>query len=134
MSALTRRSYTVSSLSMPYVVESTSKGDRVFDIFSRLLKERVVMLNGEVNDSSSAVIVAQLLFLESETPDLPIHLYVFFFNQDQFSWWVCDVRFSDIRHYAVYIFSCSHSLYRPSVFHGKFTACRWRAKSSPYTT
>jgi ATP-dependent Clp protease protease subunit len=58
------------------VVESTSKGERAFDIYSRLLKERIVMLNGPVEDTMSNTIVAQLLFLESENPDKDISLFV----------------------------------------------------------
>jgi len=58
------------------VVESTSKGERAFDIYSRLLKERIVMLNGPVEDMMSNTIVAQLLFLESENPDKDISLFV----------------------------------------------------------
>ena len=54
---------------VPMVVEQTSRGERSYDIFSRLLKERIIMLSGEVNDDTSNLIVAQLLFLESEDPD-----------------------------------------------------------------
>ena len=61
---------------IPMVVESTSKGERAFDIYSRLLKERIVMLNGPVEDMMSNTIVAQLLFLESENPDKDIGLFV----------------------------------------------------------
>ena len=50
---------------VPMVVEQTSRGERSYDIFSRLLKDRIIMLNGEVNDASASLIVAQLLFLES---------------------------------------------------------------------
>ena len=66
----------VKALGIPYVIESSPRGERVFDIFSRLLKERIVMLNGEVNDTVSAVIVAQLLFLEAENPAKPISFYI----------------------------------------------------------
>jgi hypothetical protein len=62
--------------SIPYVVESSPRGERVFDIFSRLLKERIILLNGEIHDSTSAIIVAQLLFLEAENPKKPISLYI----------------------------------------------------------
>lgn len=62
--------------SIPYVVESSSRGERVFDIFSRLLKERIILLNGEIHDATSALIVAQLLFLEAENPKKPISLYI----------------------------------------------------------
>ncbi|KAL2916249.1 GTP-binding protein [Polyrhizophydium stewartii] len=64
------------ALGIPYVIESTAKGERVFDIFSRLLKERIVMLNGEVDDPVAAIIVAQLLFLEAENPEKPISFYI----------------------------------------------------------
>ncbi len=61
---------------VPMVVESTSKGERAFDIYSRLLKERVVMLNGPVEDHMANLVVAQLLFLESENPDKDISLFI----------------------------------------------------------
>ena len=61
---------------VPMVVEQTSRGERSYDIFSRLLKERIIMLSGEVNDDISNLIVAQLLFLESEDPDKDICLYI----------------------------------------------------------
>lgn len=61
---------------VPMVVEQTSKGERSFDIFSRLLKERIIFLTGEVNDEVSALICAQLLFLESENPKKDIFLYI----------------------------------------------------------
>jgi ATP-dependent Clp protease protease subunit len=61
---------------VPMVVESTSKGERAYDIYSRLLKERIVMLNGPVEDNMSNTIVAQLLFLESENPDKEISLFI----------------------------------------------------------
>lgn len=61
---------------IPMVVESTSKGERAYDIYSRLLKERIVMLNGPVEDSMANSIVAQMLFLESENPDKDISLFI----------------------------------------------------------
>lgn len=61
---------------LPMVVEQTSKGERSYDIYSRMLKERVVFLNGEVHDGMSNSICAQLLFLESENADAPINLYI----------------------------------------------------------
>jgi ATP-dependent Clp protease protease subunit len=61
---------------VPMVVESTSKGERAYDIYSRLLKERIVMLNGPVEDNMANIIVAQLLFLESENPDKEISLFI----------------------------------------------------------
>ncbi|KAJ1953550.1 hypothetical protein IWQ62_005966 [Dispira parvispora] len=61
---------------IPFVVEQTARGERSYDIFSRLLKERIICLNGEVHDSMASVIVAQLLFLEAENPEKPISLYI----------------------------------------------------------
>ena len=61
---------------VPMVVEQTSKGERSYDIYSRLLKERIVFLNGEVNDVSANLVIAQLLFLESENPDKDISFYI----------------------------------------------------------
>ncbi|MEF9939403.1 MAG: ATP-dependent Clp endopeptidase proteolytic subunit ClpP [Clostridium sp.] len=61
---------------VPYVIESTSRGERSYDIFSRLLKERIIFLGEEVNDTSASLIVAQLLFLESEDTSKDIHLYI----------------------------------------------------------
>ena len=61
---------------IPYVIEQTSREERSYDIFSRLLKERIIFLSGEVNDDSAALIVAQLLFLESEDPNKDISLYI----------------------------------------------------------
>lgn len=58
------------------VVEQTSRGERSYDIFSRLLKDRIIMLSGEINDTISNLVVAQLLFLESEDPDKDIYLYI----------------------------------------------------------
>ena len=59
-----------------YVIEQTSRGERSYDIYSRLLKERIIFLGEEVNDVSASVIVAQLLFLESEDPGKDIHMYI----------------------------------------------------------
>lgn len=61
---------------VPMVIESTSKGERAYDIYSRLLKERVIMLNGPIEDHGANLIVAQLLFLESENPDKDISLFI----------------------------------------------------------
>ncbi len=61
---------------IPMVIESTGRGERAFDIYSRMLKERVVFLVGPVDDHMANLIVAQLLFLESENPDKDIHLYI----------------------------------------------------------
>lgn len=61
---------------IPYVVEKTSNGERSYDIYSRLLRDRIVFLNGEVNDDVASVIISQLLFLESEDPEKDIFLYI----------------------------------------------------------
>ena len=61
---------------VPMVVEQTNRGERSYDIFSRLLKDRIIMLSDEVNDVTASLIVAQLLFLESEDPDKDIYLYI----------------------------------------------------------
>lgn len=61
---------------VPMVIEASGRGERSFDIYSRLLRERIVFLNGEVNDNSASLICSQLLFLEAEHPGKPIHLYI----------------------------------------------------------
>lgn len=61
---------------IPYVVEQTGRGERSYDIYSRLLKDRIVMLSGEVNDQVASTIVAQLLFLEAQDPDKDIYFYI----------------------------------------------------------
>ena len=61
---------------VPYVIEQTSRGERSYDIYSRLLKERIIFLGEEVTDVSASLIVAQLLFLESEDPGKDINLYI----------------------------------------------------------
>jgi len=72
-----RRSQEIQNLNLiPYVIEQSARGERSYDIYSRLLKERVVFLVGQVEDVMANVIVAQLLFLESENPDKDIHLYI----------------------------------------------------------
>ncbi|KAL9672515.1 hypothetical protein QQ045_028766 [Rhodiola kirilowii] len=66
------RSYSL----IPMVIETSSRGERAYDIFSRLLKERIVCINGPISDDTAHVVVAQLLFLESENPSKPIHMYL----------------------------------------------------------
>lgn len=61
---------------VPYVIEQTSKGERSYDIYSRLLKDRIIMLSEDVNPASANVIIAEMLFLESEDPDKEIHFYI----------------------------------------------------------
>ena len=62
--------------SIPYVIEQSSRGERSYDIYSRLLKDRIIFLGEEVNEVSAQLIVAQLLFLESEDPNKDVHLYI----------------------------------------------------------
>ncbi|RKY55619.1 MAG: ATP-dependent Clp protease proteolytic subunit, partial [Candidatus Neomarinimicrobiota bacterium] len=61
---------------VPMVVEQTGRGERSYDIYSRLLKERIVFINGEINDQVSSLVVAQLLFLEAEDPDKDVNIYI----------------------------------------------------------
>ena len=61
---------------VPYVVEQTSRGERTYDIYSRLLKDRIIFLGDEVNDATASLVIAQLLFLESEDPSKDISLYI----------------------------------------------------------
>lgn len=61
---------------IPMVIEHSSRGERAYDIFSRLLKERIICINGPISDDTAHVVVAQLLFLESENPSKPIHMYL----------------------------------------------------------
>lgn len=71
-SNLARRCYGL----IPMVIEHSSRGERAYDIFSRLLKERIICINGPISDETSHVVVAQLLFLESENPSKPINMYL----------------------------------------------------------
>ena len=61
---------------IPYVIEQTSRGERSYDIFSRLLNDRIIMLSDQVNDATASLVVAQLLYLEGQDPDKDIHLYI----------------------------------------------------------
>jgi len=64
------------SILIPTVIEKTGRGERAYDIYSRLLKDRIIMLQGEINDHVSSIIVAQMLFLEAENPEKDIYLYI----------------------------------------------------------
>ena len=64
------------SVLVPMVIEQTNRGERSFDIYSRLLKERIIFVTGQVEDNMASLIVAQLLFLESEDPKKPIYMYI----------------------------------------------------------
>ena len=61
---------------VPYVVERSGNGGRSYDIFSRLLKDRIIFVDGEINDTTADLVVAQILFLESENPDKDISIYI----------------------------------------------------------
>ena len=61
---------------VPYVIEDTGRGERSYDIYSRLLRDRIIFLTGEVNDQSASLVIAQMLFLESENPDKDIYFYI----------------------------------------------------------
>ena len=61
---------------VPYVIEDTGRGERSYDIYSRLLRDRIIFLTGEVNDQSASLVIAQMLFLESENPDKGIYFYI----------------------------------------------------------
>lgn len=77
LDANTRNSVpTQGATAVPMVIEQTSRGERAYDIFSRLLQERIICINGAIDDAVSSVVVAQLLFLESTGPDRPVSLYV----------------------------------------------------------
>lgn len=67
---------TIASALIPTVIEQSPQGERAYDIFSRLLKDRIIMLNGEINDAVASVICSQLLFLESQDPEKDINLYI----------------------------------------------------------
>ncbi len=74
--AVTYPAQTIQNALVPMVIEQSSRGERSFDIYSRLLRERVIFLTGEVEDHMANLVVAQLLFLEAENPDKDIHLYI----------------------------------------------------------
>ncbi len=98
---------------VPMVVEQTSRGERAYDIYSRLLKERVVFMVGPIDDYMANVIVAQLLFLESENPDKDINLYI---NSARAA--SVTAGHGDLRHHAVHQARRQHDLRRPGGEHG----------------
>jgi ATP-dependent Clp protease protease subunit len=97
---------------VPMVIEQTSRGERSFDIYSRLLKERVIFVVGPIEDHMANLIVAQLLFLESENPDKDIHLYI---NSPGGSVTAGAV---DLRHDAVRAPRCQHHVHWPGRIDG----------------
>ncbi|XP_066143264.1 ATP-dependent Clp protease proteolytic subunit-like isoform X2 [Euwallacea fornicatus] len=76
LNSFTRRMATIPFQHVPIVIEQTGRGERVFDIYSRLLKERIICLMGPINDATSSVTIAQLLYLQSESTTKPIHMYI----------------------------------------------------------
>ena len=66
----------MASIYMPYIIERSSRGERTYDIFSRLLMDRIIFLGSPINDDVANIIIAQMLFLESDNPEKPIHLYI----------------------------------------------------------
>ena len=93
---------------VPYVIEQTSRGERNYDIYSRLLKDRIIFLGEEVNETTASLVVAQLLFLESEDPGKDIHLYI---NSPGGMVTVHQMR-------------CIYHLYRYGSQHGSIFTCR----------
>ena len=76
MSEISNIMHDIHNALIPMVIEQSGRGERSFDIYSRLLRDRIVFLSGEVNDESANLVIAQLLFLESENPDKDISLYI----------------------------------------------------------
>jgi len=66
----------MASIYMPYIIERSSRGERTYDIFSRLLMDRIIFLGSAINDDVANIVIAQMLFLESDNPEKPIHLYI----------------------------------------------------------
>ena len=103
---------------VPMVVEQTNRGERAYDIFSRLLKERVIFITGPIEDAMATLVCAQLLYLEAEKSDQG--------NQSlhQLTWWRGDVRHGYLRHDAVYSASGFDTLHGPGRLYGVAAACR----------
>ncbi len=104
---------------VPMVVEQTNRGERAYDIFSRLLKERIIFVTGPVEDGMSTLTVAQLLFLEAENPKKEISMYI---NSPG---GVGDIGSCDLRHHAVHSPAGLHALHRAGRVDG-FAAARGR--------
>ena len=102
---------------VPYVVEQTSRGERNYDIYSRLLKDRIIFLGEEVNETTASLIVAQLLFLESEDPGKYSVIY-------QLSGWSGFLWSGYLRYDAVHQMRCFHNLYRYGSKHGSILTGR----------
>ncbi len=101
---------------VPIVIEQSGRGERAYDIYSRLLRDRVVFIVGPVNDQTANLVVAQMLFLESENPDKDISLYI---NSPGGSVYA---RACDLRHDAVRQARCLDDLHRHGGQHGRLSA------------
>ena len=101
---------------VPMVIEQSGRGERAYDIYSRLLKERVIFLVGEVNDQSANLVVAQLLFLESENPDKDISFYIN--SPGRFG----ERRHGDLRHHELHQARRVDPVHRHGGQHGRLPA------------
>ncbi len=113
---------------VPYVIEQTSRGERSYDIYSRLLSDRIIVLSDEINDATASVVVAQLLFLEGQDAEKDISLYI---NSPGGS---VTAGLRDIRHHAVYQVRCLDYLHGHSGIDGCVPVCRRRKGQAPYTS
>ena len=110
---------------VPMVIEQTSRGERSFDIYSRLLKERVIFIVGPIEDQMANLVVAQLLFLESENPDKDVHLYINSPGGLRHGWVI------HLRHDVLHQTGCQHNVHRPGRVDGRFFA-EWRREGKRY--
>jgi ATP-dependent Clp protease protease subunit len=97
---------------IPMVIDQTSRGERAYDIYSRLLKDRIIFLGTAINDDVANLLIAQMLFLESEDPDKDINLYI---NSPG---WRRHLRVGGLRYHAVHQTRCHHRVHRPGRQHG----------------
>ncbi|GAA54030.1 ATP-dependent Clp protease protease subunit, partial [Clonorchis sinensis] len=121
---------------IPIVLDKTTHGERAYDIYSRLLKDRIICLMGPINDEVASVVIAQLLYLQSEDKKLPIHIYI---NSPGFcvtryitfkTRWYCYCWFGNIRHNAIHPTSRGHLVRRSSQQHGFSPSNGWSPRSS----
>ena len=105
---------------VPFVIEQTSRGERSYDIYSRLLKDRIIFLGEAIDDHISSLVIAQMLFLEAEDPDKDIYLYI---NSPG---GIVTSGTGDLRHHAVHQAGRGDHLHRPGGVHGFAPACRRR--------
>jgi len=104
---------------IPMVVEQSSRGERAYDIYSRLLKERIIFLTGPIDDNIASLICAQLLFLESENPKKR-NILLYKFTRRDCLVWPCDLRY-----YAIHFIQGNDYLHRASCFCWFFIAYSW---------